>query len=72
MSAILEKLKKVCKYHRSKEYYISNRSGEFYIPMANQQCWCLQTQGPVGPDDKFVSAGECDPSRSCFKSQIPE
>ena len=65
-------LKNVCKYHRSKQYYIAGQVGEAYLPVdsATQDCWCLLTQGPVGPDDKFVSAGECGPDRQCFKSQI--
>ncbi len=65
-------LKKVCKYHRSKQYYLANNAGEAYLPVdsVEQDCWCLQTQGPVGPDDKFVSARECSPDRQCFKSQI--
>jgi len=72
MTAILNKLRRVCKYHRSKEFYLANQSGEFYLPLASSRCWCLLTQGPVGPDDKFVSASDCDSSRPCFKSQIPE
>jgi len=70
--SILNSLKKVCKYHRSKEYYIANDSRGFYLPRTESDCWCLLTQGPVGPDDRFVSAGECNSSRSCFRSQIPD
>ena len=70
--SILNSLKRVCKYHRSKEYYIANNSGEFYLPGQDSDCWCLLTQGPVGPDDRFVSAVECHPTRSCFRSQIPD
>ena len=70
--SVLNSLKKVCKNHRSKAYYIANDKGEFYLPDAESDCWCLMTQGPVGPDDKFVSAGECSSSRPCFRSQIPD
>lgn len=70
--SILNSLKKVCKYHRSKEYYVANGREEFYLPGQNRDCWCLLTQGPVGPDDRFVSAGECNSSRPCFRSQIPD
>ncbi|HUU28139.1 MAG TPA: hypothetical protein VM123_10035 [archaeon] len=70
--SMLDLLKSVCKYHRSKEYYVSNQKGEMYLPEQSGNNWCLLTQGPVGPDDKFVSAAECTPTRSCFKSQIPE
>ncbi|MBN2287853.1 MAG: hypothetical protein JXQ83_00875 [Candidatus Glassbacteria bacterium] len=68
----LSLLKKVCKYHRSKQYYVANQAGEAYLPGGSpeQDCWCLLTQGPVGPDDKFVSARECGPGRECFKSQL--
>ena len=70
--SILSFLKKVCKYHRSKQYYIANQQGEPYLPgeSVEQECWCLLTQGPVGPDDKFASTRECSPDRKCFKSQI--
>ena len=70
--SILKFLKNVCKYHRSKEYYIANGQDQFYLPNDESDCWCLLTQGPVGPDDKFVSARECNRQRSCFRSQIPE
>ena len=30
--SVLNSLKKVCKYHRSKGYYIANDKGEFYLP----------------------------------------
>ena len=72
VNSMLETLKRVCKFHRSKDYYIANRTSEYYIPLERASCWCLLTQGAVGPDDKFVSAGGCNPSRSCFRSQIPE
>ena len=68
---MLENLKKVCKYHRSKQYYVTTLRGEFYLPDEHSDCWCLLTQGPVGPDDKFVSSDECNPARSCFQPQIP-
>jgi hypothetical protein len=65
-------LKNVCKYHRSKQYYLASNASEAYLPVdsVDQDCWCLLTQGPVGPDDKFASPRECKPGRQCFKSQI--
>ncbi len=71
-NSILNSIKRVCKYHRSKEYYIANLSQEFYLPLQSQDCWCLLTQGVAGPDDSLVEAGDCNPSRSCFRSQISE
>lgn len=70
--SMLDVLRKVCKYHRSKGYYVANDKGEPYLPVENDDCWCLLTQGPVGPDDRFVSASDCNASRSCFRSQIPD
>ena len=70
--SILNTIKQVCKYHRSKEYYVANLSQEFYIPLEKQDCWCLLTQGVAGPDDKLVSASGCGPHRECFRSQLSE
>jgi len=70
--SILELLKKVCKYHRSKGYYIASQNSGVYLPEQRGNSWCLLTQGPVGPDDKFVSAAGCVPGRDCFQCQIPE
>ena len=70
--SILSSIKQVCKYHRSKEYYIANLSNEFYLPLVSQDCWCLLTQGVAGPDDGLVDGGDCNGSRTCFRSQISE
>ncbi|MBW7998462.1 MAG: hypothetical protein FVQ81_18195 [Candidatus Glassbacteria bacterium] len=70
--SILNNIRKVCKYHRSKEYYLANLNQEYYLPLASQDCWCLITQGVAGPDDGLVSAGDCNPMRECFKSQLSE
>ena len=72
VDSILNLLKNVCRYHRSKEYYVANQRGEMYVPDKESDSWCLLTQGPVGPDDKFTSAEECKSERSCFKSRIAE
>ncbi|MCE5273423.1 hypothetical protein LLH00_19265 [bacterium] len=69
---ILAQLKQVCRNYRSKQYYVSGLSGGYYVPKPEEQCWCLLTQGPVGPDDRFVRCGECKPGRSCFACQIPD
>lgn len=68
----LSALKKVCMYHRSKEYYVANITGRSYDPgnAVEMDQWCLLTQGPVGPDDSFVGCSVCGPERPCFKSQF--
>jgi len=30
-------------------------------------CWCNRTMTKVGPDDRQVSAPNCNRSRSCFQ-----
>ncbi len=69
--SMLDQLKNVCRNHRSKGYYIARDQGLHYLPDPSKDCWCLMTQGPVGPDDRFVSSGECLPGRSCFRCRIP-
>lgn len=68
----LTQLKQVCRNYRSKQYYVANQSGGFYMPRPGEQSWCLMTQGPVGPDDRFVKCDNCKPGRSCFASQISD
>jgi hypothetical protein len=68
----LEILKSVCRNYRTKRYYAAIQSGTVYQPGEKEGSWCLLTQGPVGPDDSFVTCGECKPGRSCFLSRIPE
>ena len=68
----LSQLKQICRNYRSKPYYVNDRTGGFFMPRAGEDCWCLLTQGPVGPDDRFVGCDDCKPGRSCFFCQITD
>ena len=68
--SLLNILKNVCKNHRSKQYFVASDGGEFYLPSQRSDCWCMLTQGVIGPDDKLVSADDCSEGRNCFSSQL--
>ncbi|MSS72996.1 MAG: hypothetical protein EXS64_16110 [Candidatus Latescibacteria bacterium] len=60
-------LKPYCQHLRTKRYYISDAPPATYLAeeTATTGYWCLQTMGVVGPDDNFVSPGECKAHRAC-------
>lgn len=43
---------------------VSSASGEELENIS--YCWCNRTMTKVGPDDRHVSAPDCNRSRSCF------
>lgn len=63
-------LKPYCQFLRTKRYYISDAPPATYLAeeTATTGYWCLKTMGVVGPDDNFVSPGDCKAGRACYSS----
>ena len=58
-----------CRYLRAKNPYGTEEGGEnpwYYLDASNTICWCISTQGPVGPDGGYVEPPKCTPGRSCY------
>jgi hypothetical protein len=64
----------VCRFVRSKGagvvYGDPVRWENGFFP--NGVFWCLQTAGPVGPDDGFVHPHVCVTGRACFVCENPD
>jgi hypothetical protein len=61
-----------CKYLRTKKMYISAQEHEVFSASGEElnnigHCWCNRTLTEIGPDDRLVSAPNCNRSRSCFQ-----
>lgn len=60
----------LCMHLRSKGMYVytDNSGGESDDDHESSVCWCLKTMKDFGPDDEFVSKGECrNPDRACYE-----
>ena len=58
-----------CKYLRTKNPYGSLEGGgnHFFIDdNANTICWCVVTQGGMGPDSGLVDPPICVEGRKCY------
>jgi hypothetical protein len=61
-----------CKYLRTKKMYLPAESHEVFSASGEElenitHCWCNRTMAKVGPDDRQVSAANCNRNRSCFE-----
>ena len=59
-----------CDNLRSKKYYLHAGlpTEESHVLDASGYCWCLATQGAVGPDGNRVGPRHCGPGRECYRS----
>ena len=52
-------------YIPAQEHEVLSASGEELLNIGH--CWCNRTMSEVGPDDRQVSAPNCNRNRSCFE-----
>jgi hypothetical protein len=52
-------------YIPAQEHEVFSATGEELENIGH--CWCNRTMAEVGPDDRQVSAPDCNRSRSCFQ-----
>lgn len=52
-------------YIPAQEHEVFSASGEQLASIGH--CWCNRTMAEVGPDDRQVSAPNCNRVRSCFE-----
>ncbi len=61
----------LCASYRAKNLYgnenVSDADLHTLLGANEVQCTCLQTAGPVGPDDDLVAPELCHPNRACFR-----
>jgi hypothetical protein len=61
-----------CRFLRAKDPYggmDDGAGGMFFLDESNSICWCVKSQGPVGPDGSFVALDACVSGRRCFESR---
>ena len=68
----MEKIKTdiFCRYLKAKSPYGTLEGGGndwFLLDNANTICWCVKSQGRMGPDNGLVDPVTCKVGRRCFK-----
>lgn len=59
-----------CVHLRNKAMYVRgtvNDPENFPDESGAGYCWCNLTQHVVGPDTRYVTRGECVPTRDCYR-----
>jgi hypothetical protein len=60
----------VCKYLRTKMYYVVGRDHvDLTESSPTAQYWCSLTATVLGPDDVWCSPEACQPERHCFEEE---
>ncbi len=57
----------VCRALKTKMHYVAGFEEEHLRPSATAQFWCLDTMGPVGPDEHQALPERCGPGRPCYQ-----
>lgn len=61
----------ICRFLRAKNPFGGMEGGGnpwLMLDTANTTCWCVKTQGPVGPDNSYVEPERCTMGRGCFSA----
>lgn len=60
--------KSVCRFLKAKNSFGMLESGKDWVGIEdpNTTFWCNKSSGPVGPDNRIVSAKMCLMGRKCF------
>ena len=59
-----------CLHLRSKGMCVTGELDPTSIGHSDQNCWCNQTQGALGPDDQFVNRKNCIAGRLCYVARL--
>lgn len=62
----------VCRHFLSKGMFITglvNPAEDPTGPHGDGNCWCNQTQSPIGPDDAIVERETCTYARRCYEQR---
>ena len=60
----------VCRYLRTKMYYVIGRDHvDLSESSPTAQYWCSLTTTVLGPDDVWCSPEACQPERNCFEEE---
>lgn len=61
----------VCAFLRAKNPFGSLEGGGnpwMHLDTANTICWCVKSQGPIGPDARYVEPARCTEGRTCYEA----